>query len=41
MQSVPRRLSGKDIVDDMAVDVGQSAIGAVVTEGESFMVDAH
>ncbi len=35
----PRRL-GEDLVDDFAVDVGESAVDAVVAEGETLVVDA-
>src|ERR1044072_7814999 len=35
------RVSGEQIRDDLAVDVGEAAVGAVVAEGEFLMVDAE
>ena len=32
---------GEDAVGDVAVDVGQAALNAVVVEGQLFVIDAH
>ena len=34
-------VSGNQFVNDLAVDVGEAAVDAVVTEGELFVVDAE
>ena len=34
-------LSGEDIADDVAVDIGETAVDACGAEGEFFVIDAH
>ena len=33
--------SGEDVMNDVAVDISEAAVDAVLTDGEAFVIDAH
>ena len=36
-----KSILGKDVMNDVAVDISKAAVDAVLTDGELLMIDAH